>query len=720
MKKYIIIVSVIVAALMVFDICYYYLGWYLPFSGKVEAFVKTEGKDILIKDGDSYRPFTIKGVDLGASTPKNHSNDYKIDKETYLRWFSQMQKMGANTVRVYTVLNSDFYDALYEYNKDNDTPLYILQGVWFNDYLHNSHRDSFDSDFVREFKGNCKSAVDAIHGRKKIALSRNATQGSGNYLHDISQWVLGYIVGVDWTDTTVAYTNEKYKNDNLSYTGEYMSSAKDATPFEVMLAEIGDLLIEYETKKYKNQRLIAFSNYPQTDPFTYPEEVEELYAKCARIDAEHIKTTDKFIAGHFASYHVYNYQTHILDFVEDIPAICDGKTEAFYDENGALDTYRTYIQMLNDHHKIPVVISEFGISTARGSAYEYNGTNSDFGFCSEEEQGRILEKCWSDITQSGSAGGCIFEWQDEWCKRTWNTLYAVNTQRSQFWSDYQTGGQSFGLLSFDPGSDKSVSYTDGNTSEWTKEDIVSQNGEMSLSVKYDEKFIYFMVNKKNLDFENDKIYIPLDITPKSGSNYCKNYGVKFDREADFVIAIDGYDNSRVVVQERYEAARSTYALELYGYDTYRQENIPDKNSPEFVNINMILETKKLRTHENEQLLSDHFETGKLTYGNANPKSNNFNSLADFCHSGNSVEIKIPWQLLNFYDPSEMKIHDDYYDGNYGVEEISIEKMYAGICTPESNNRITLDEIELKGWKNKATYHERLKSSYYIVKEFWTK
>ena len=36
------------------------------------------------------------------------------------------------------------------------------------------------------------------------------------------------------------------------------------------------------------------------------------------------------------------------------------------------------------------------------------------------------------------------------------------------------------------------------------------------------------------------------------------YGISFDRGADFVICIDGPYNSRVVVQERYEALKSTY------------------------------------------------------------------------------------------------------------------------------------------------------------------
>ena len=89
--------------------------------------------------------------------------------------------------------------------------------------------------------------------------------------------------------------------------------------------------------------------------------------------------------------------------------------------------------------------------------------------------------------------------------------------------------------------------------------------------------------------ENDKIFIPIDTTPKSGSNYCENLGLKFDKAADFVLVINGKDNSRLMVQERYEVLRSTYSQNLKGFDTYLVDNVPDKNSSKFVNIDMILE-----------------------------------------------------------------------------------------------------------------------------------
>ena len=140
---------------------------------------------------------------------------------------------------------------------------------------------------------------------------------------------------------------------------------------------------------------------------------------------------------------------------------------------------------------------------------------------------------YKDIKGAGCSGCCVFSWQDEWFKRTWNTMYAVNLKRTPYWSDYQTNEQYFGLISFDPGSEQSVCYVDGDASEWTDDDIVADRGDMKLSMKYDEKFVYFMVKKDGLNIDKDKIYIPLDITPKSGSSYYEEKNMLFDRAVDF-------------------------------------------------------------------------------------------------------------------------------------------------------------------------------------------
>lgn len=726
MKKFIIIVLCIALLFVGVDAAYYRLGVYIDLnpSKEVKTFVKTEENKILLNSGKGYNEFEIKGVNLGSGEPGEWSTDFSIDKETYKRWFKYIKEMGANTIRVYTIQNDTFYNAFYEYNHSNPDPLYMIHGVWVNDYVQNSHRDAYDSEFYNTFSRDSITMIDVIHGKKKLSLGRVASAGHGTYRKDVSPWVIGYILGVEWDDITVAYTDETYKNmtEYTSFKGEYLYTAENASVFETLLCKLGNHLIDYETKRYKTQKLIAFSNWPTTDPFEYPETVKNLYMKCAYVDVEHIKTTDKLLTGQFASYHVYPYYPDYLNWTDDwsFSGITD-KTQ-FYDGE-ELNTYRAYLSMLTSHHTIPVVISEFGVSTGRGMAHRDLNTNRNQGNMSEKDQGQALIRCYEDIMAAGCAGSCVFSWQDEWFKRTWNTMYAVNLTRNPYWSDYQTNEQYFGLLSFDPGKEKSICYVDGDISEWAGEKPVVQSDDMSVSIRYDERFMYFLIYKKNLDFENDKIFIPIDTTPKSGSNYCENFGLKFDKAADFVLVVNGKDNSRLMVQERYEVLRSTYSQNLKGFDTYLVDNVPDKNSSKFVNIDMILEIFNVTEEQRHSNLFNFgepsFETGKLRYGNANPDSADFDSLADFAQSGDYIEVKLPWQLLNFSDPSKMEILDDYYSGNYGIKFININKMNIGIMT-ESKNRCRLSPFELKGWGNKVTYHERLKSSYYALQSYWNK
>ena len=707
MKKFIIAVASVVLLCLLVDTAYYRFGLYIDFHPKqaVQTFMTTDEDSIYMKKGEEPVPFEIRGVNLGVGIPGEWATDYAIDKETYLRWFAYIQEMGANTIRVYTILHDDFYNAFYEYNHGREEPLYLLHGVWVNDYIQNSHLDAYDDKFRQTFLDDCRTVVDILHGQKKLSLGYGT--GSGSYTKDVSPWLIGYILGVEWEDVTVAYTDHKYPDRN-SYAGEYMFTSPEATPFEAMLAEVGDRIISYESKRYKQQRLIAFSNWPTTDPFDYPETITEFFMKCAKVDVEHIKTTEKFISGHFASYHVYPYYPDYLAYVED--------KSGFEYTNGKLNTYLTYLKTLTAHHTIPVVISEYGVSTGRGMAQRDQNTGRNQGNMSEQEQGQAIVDCYKDIMAAGCAGSCVFTWQDEWFKRTWNTMHAVDLLKTPYWSDYQTNEQYFGLLAFDPGKEQSVCYVDGDISEWTQEDVVTSANGMTVSMKYDEKFLYFLVHKPGFDPDKDTLYIPIDTTPKTGSNYCENYDLKFERDCDFVMAIDGRGNSRVLVQERYEVLRAMFYHETHNMDAYL--NPVDKDTPVFKPISLMLQTATPLLTGNIESPAEVYETGLLTYGNANPSSPDFNSLADFIFSGDYIEIKLPWQLLNFANPSEMKIHDDYYE-HYGIEYLTTDGLYIGIGDgADRSGRILMDKFELEGWGKKVTYHERLKSSYYVMKEYW--
>ena len=753
MSKYIIFVIVLIVVCFVCATLYYSFGFHIELGGDkpVTTFVKTEGKSIQIDLGDGYTPFEIRGVNMGSGEPGKWSTDYAVDFDTYYRWFGLIQEMGANTLRIYSVQEDIFYNAFYAYNKDRvakgNEPLWLLHGVWVNDYTQFSHLDMYTDEFLETFINDSKTMVDVIHGKRNLSLGRKASSGSGHYRKDISPWVIGYILGVDWQAETVAYTDQIRAEEPI-YNGKYMYASEDATPFESALARVGDEVITYETNRYHVQRLVSFSNWPITDPFKYSTAVTAFWNKLSAVNVEHICTTEKFTSGTFASYHVYpNYLESSTKETEltpeeleemnsfsvllkldwrlkhwNVPEFTDYiQDENYIDRYGRYNTYLAYLTALNSYHKQPVIITEFGASTGRGMAQIDDDTGRNQGHMSEKEQGQAIIECYEDIMDAGCAGGCVFSWQDEWFKRSWNTMHAVDLRRTPYWSDYQTSAQYFGLLSFDPGKDSSVCYVDGDVSEWNEKDVVIKNGSMTLSVKYDERFIYFLVNKNGLDLEKDVLYIPIDTTPKSGSNYCENFDLQFDCDADFLIVLHGKNDSRIMVQEYYEALRSTYALQVYGFNTYIKANIPASDSSLFRPINMILKTNshffipESGLYESAAMC---FETGKLKYGNANPDSPDFDSLADFIAKGDYIEIRVPWQLLNFADPSRMSIHDDYYK-NYGIDYITISSMEVGISDSTDKRCLPSASVPLKGWGNHVTYHERLKSSYYILRDYWT-
>lgn len=747
MKKFIIAVCAAVLAIFLWNGVYYRLGAYINIDPNrpVTSFVTVEGKYIYLKGKSEDIPFEIRGIDMGAGMPGKWATDYAIDKETYLRWFKQIQEMGANTIRIYTILHDDFYNAFYEYNYGREEPLFLLHGVWMDDYMINSRRDAYDDDIYQTLLEDCRTVVDIIHGKKTLSLGRG--NGSGTYRKDISPWVLGYLMGMEWESGFVAYTDEKSQDRN-SYSGTYLYTGPNATAFEAMLCQAGDRMIEYESQRYKQQRLMAFVNGPATDPFVYPAEVAAYRHKTVCVDVEHIKSRAAFQAGMFASYHVYPYFPDYLELMDEAslyteeeineridravrenlkyhlsllnaPGIGDYiREEDYYDSRGRYNTYRAYLKALNRYHTIPVIISEYGVTTGRGMAQRDANTRRNQGHMTEQEQGQALVECYQDIMDAGCAGSCLFTWQDEWFKRTWNTLPTIDDASTAYWSDWQTNGQYFGLLSFDPGKERSACYVDGDISEWGSEDTAVSSGDMELSVKYDEKFLYFLVKKDGFDQEKDTLYIPIDLTPKSGSTWCRNYNVGFERGCDFLIVIQGRENSRVMVQKRYEALLAAYGAVFYRGDPYI--NPPERDSPDFERIYLPLSLGEMLPDPNPiAAKGEKYETGRLRYGNGNPESEEFDSLADFIFAGDYAEIRIPWQMLNFSNPSDMMIHDDYYE-NYGIEDLHIKRMYVGAGWSDGTGcRIPMEEVPLKGWGRNAKAHERLKKSYYILQEYWT-
>ena len=66
----------------------------------------------------------------------------------------------------------------------------------------------------------------------------------------------------------------------------------------------------------------------------------------------------------------------------------------------------------------------------------------------------------------------MFVWEDEWFKRTWNTMDYTNSDYRAYWNDVQTSEQHFGLAEYISTECDLIPVLDGELDEWSKKDII--------------------------------------------------------------------------------------------------------------------------------------------------------------------------------------------------------------------------------------------------------
>ncbi len=668
----------------------------------VEYHIKTEGEFFYIFKNGEWEKIFFAGVNIGAGKPGCFPGELGISYDEYIRWFEQISLMNANCIRVYTILPPHFYSALNDYNETAENPLYLFQGVWMNEEDITIYADVYaeNNKIKNKFIEDALDCVDVIHGN--ITLSQREGFASGTYTTDVSKWLAGWILGIEYDPKFILNTNQNNIGRD-SWDGQYLYTY-GSTPFEAFLCETGDKLIDYQTRNYKYQTTLAFSNWVTTDPLAHPQEPhadEDLLT----LNTESIKNRKDFHSNMFASYHVYpyypdlfNYQKEYINYVDDV---------------GKKNPYEAYLKDLKMAHTMPIVVSEFGLPTSRGTTHE-SVMGYHQGGIAEHEQGVMIVDMLQSIYDCKYAGAMLFTWQDEWFKRTWNNIsFDIADQRAS-WSNVQTSEQMFGILTFDPGKEGECNILDGCKTEWIKDNALLQNDVGKLYVNSDERYVHFMIETSaDFDFENDTIIIPIDIIGEQGNTKCNDSGVKFDRGADFLIKINGEKNARIVCDAYYDAF---YFQSGYQFGMLPNvEGIETKDSGNFNPMRMCTNFEMQIPISDEKIPFGYYETGKLTYGVGDPNSKNFNSIADYCHNENCIEVRIPWQLLNIMDPSNKMVMDDFYKLQ-SFSPISFDDIWIGLGD-ESSDIINIEgKYNYKKWQI-PEYHERLKKSYYAIQKY---
>ncbi|CEP90171.1 Uncharacterised protein [[Clostridium] sordellii] len=660
-------------------------------------FTKTKGKGVYIVKNDKWEKLEIVGVGLDSTKPGAFPSENLVREEDYLRWIKDIYDMGANCIKVSNLMGANFYKALDKFNKNKKNPIYLMQGIYFDEKLLKNGKDPQGNKASSAFKDNIKLVIDSVHGNPYNKEKPDILQV---YKTDISKYVIGYSLGIQFAKHDLIYT--EIMNNKKPYDGKYMYTDENSSSFESYLAKMGDYAVNYEFSTYKKQSLISFigtSAHHIASSIENPNKKNILSSKDTNeefknfIDVEDIKAKRGLKTGIVASYNIYPSYTELKEY--------DGNIGRYFED-------------INKHYSIPVIIGEIGVPSSR-SGGDFN-ENIDKGYITEQEQGKALVDIYKAVKKSKLAGCFIFEFQDSWYSSSWNTKDNKILDRSAYWSDAQTYSQSFGLMTFEPGRLKVTPYTDDKLDEWSEKNVISKEKDYSLSMQSDEKYLYFMIKSSDkTSLKKDDIYIDLDTTPKSGSKKSTQYGLQFDNPVDFIIKINDKGNSMVMAQEYYNGFAFYENKSLY-------EKRPDliKHTPDmdyFSPIYIETRPKMFIKSQGETKEKVTYETGKLTKGNSNPESKDFNSAADYYMGNDYVEVRIPWGLLNFMDPSTKQIADDFYE-NFKTKPMKINDINVGVTIKENEKlitRIKSTPYKLNGW-SVPKYHERLKKSYYILKE----
>lgn len=668
-------------------------------TSDINVYSKAFNRYFYLKDEDGYKCVYLKGVNMGLTLPTTDlGGGADIPYNTYIKWFSDIKNMGANTVKVFTVMNPDFYNALYDYNINNpNAPLYLIQGIWINENDMTHIGDAFGQNgkILSNFKRSVRETVDIINGNSDYTSYGKIDPAI--YDKDLSPYTVGYVLGLEWQPDFIINTNAN-NEDKPQFEGDYLYT-ENASPFEIFLCEVGDYLIKYETNTYNVQTPVAFLNWATTD---FLEHTNEPFAEedAVSLNTENIKPTESYYAGLFAALDVYPYYPEFLNHQKEYLD--------FKDESGKSNPFRAYLRDLYNAHTVPVLVAEYGVPTSRATAHEsVMGYNQ--GGITEKQQGEILLNMTKDIAKEGFAGGIIFSWQDEWFKQTWNTYkYSTSTpvKRSL---NVQSAEQRYGILAFDPGLLISTCYPDGSISEWQGIRQSFKSDDVDLYIKYDEAHLYIMGKvKAEFDFNGDTLLIPVSITGK-GNMSSKEYNVTFEKPADFLLILNGKDKTRLLTDAYYDYFNYEYCVKRKIFP--ESEYGKTQNSGVFNPVRMFLSNEMYLPVDKITIPAKHYETGLLTFGNANPRDKDYNSLSDFYFKNDIFEIRIPWALLNVADPANRLRISGFNSKTIGFAEF--DKIGIGASVLKDGVQIKMSEYSFTGWE-KSFFHERLKDSYYIL------
>ncbi|HYX71049.1 MAG TPA: hypothetical protein VE825_18075, partial [Terriglobales bacterium] len=483
------------------------------------------------------------------------------------------------------------------------------------------------------------------HGRGQVPPTPD--RNGGIYDQDLSPAVVGILLGGDLDRATIDQT-DVLNLGKSSYRGKYVSIAQGSGS-EVWYTEMLDYLVDYETTTYNWQHPVAVSNGPQTDP------------KRGALIEEGLRAGAAFPAGLFASYSAFPYYPESLTREPEYVRARDSQ---------GLNPVAGYLRALRSRIPVPLVVGEYGISTAMGTRrVQVNGWNQ--GGHSEQSQADVLVRLASTIREAGCAGGIVFELADEWYRQGWMPEgYESPADRAPLWINELDPNKSYGLVGY---RTRGWQLFAGDDSEWEKvaklygaargaarDPYDADRQIQSVQAAADEAYLYLRINVACLDcvngrhdgkthFDQAPWAVAFSTLPGHAGIQRLPWGSLSDLSGvDFILLLGDPAQSKLLVAENYNpyivAPRGDYPNEVQM--SYRAGfTVALAPAGRFI----------------EYPAGPGGSPSTVRYGDGNPAAKDYDSqaewFADLKH--NALLVRIAWGKLLVTDPSSLRAFFGY-------------------------------------------------------------
>ena len=669
--------------------------------GQTTMVSRTHGNLLQVWQDEQWKDLFIHGINLGIAMPGKWFTDFPKDKALYYRWLTQFGELGANTLRIYTLLDPEFYHAFLLYNQLHpEQPMWLMQEIWPEEEPHGN--DYLDIDYQEEYQKEIVHVIDAVHGNATIAERRGRAWGT--YTSDVSAYIVGYLVGRELEPHEVEDTD--LLNEGYLFNGDYIRTTAAASPTEAWLAESTDYVLGYEESAYGWQHPVAIVNWPTLDPIEHPSERNEKGEKVnesndrTTVDINNLLPGPQLKAGLFGAYHIYpNYP----DFMNNDPLY-----DTYEDEFGRF-RYGGYLKEFMEHHTAyPAVIAEFGLATGMGNAH-FSPDGYHHGSMTELQQGEGIIRMFEAMRTEGYAGGIIFEWMDEWTKKTWTTEpYMVPYDRHILWHNAVDPEQNYGILAYEAIKPKRAAVASSGAGAITH-----------VELRLDASFLHIDMGFTGaLDFSKERLLIGLDTFGRELGEllYDKNLTISAPSGMEYLVVIDGKETSRLLAIPPANGSQykfSTYeGLEMRGlFESMRK-----------------LTNKARALQDGTPIPARYEDASKLHQGKLIGSTNHWKI------EGNTLSLRIPWTRINVSDPSSGTVLDDkrifYTDP---LRDVLHTTTSDGIAVSAALVQNKTDRVlgtfpapamgvepVVLAWQpwNQPTFRERLKESYTQLQDYF--